>query len=70
MITRGLGEDSHLITRGMGLHRKIIAEVIKLFSKFYTTLFMRSDLRKIENIMLKSHFSSNIYLKSNFTQVK
>jgi len=69
MITRGFG-DNYLITRGMGLRRRIITEVIRLFSKFYTTLFVRSDLHKVENIMLKSHFSNNIYLKSNFIQVK
>ncbi|OQA50319.1 MAG: hypothetical protein BWY47_00594 [Bacteroidetes bacterium ADurb.Bin302] len=70
MITRGFGENSYLITRGMGLRHKIIKQVIRLFSKFYTTLFVRSDLHKVENIMLKSHFSNNIYLKSNFIQVK
>lgn len=64
MILRGFGNENTLITRGLGWRQKVIKEIIRIFSKFYSTIFLRSEVHKVENIMLKSSFANNIYLKS------
>lgn len=69
MILRGMGFENTLITRGYGIIKKLVVELIQLVTNFYNRIILRTIFKDAEIISLKSVFYNNILMRSNIDLV-